>query len=246
MLSKRIALRSSARHAAARGLSIVELMVGVAVGLFLVAGATSLFVTHVVGSRSLVRETRVNQDLRAAADLIIRDIRRAGYWGNAVSGVLNTAAGTATTPNPYSGISGTYGATSSQISYGFSRDATENNTVDSNEQFGFRLSGGVIEMKTDASPWRAVTDPDILTVTRLQITDTPTQLAMGDMCTSGCNTSPPTPPGAPTAACPNPPALTLHRFDILIEGNAASDANLKRTLRESVRLRNNQYSGQCP
>jgi type IV pilus assembly protein PilW len=246
MLKRRIASKSIARDARARGLSIVELMVGVAVGMILVAGAASLFVTHVGGSRDLVREMRVNQDLRAAADVIVRDLRRAGYWGNAVNGVLNNAMGSATAPNPYSGLSGTYGTSSSEIFYNFSRDVTENDTVDAGEQFGFRLSGGVVQMKTDASTWQDVTDAGIVTVTKLQITDTPTQLAMGGMCSQGCNTTPPTPPTAPTAACPNPPAITLHRFDILIEGQAANDARIKRTLRESVRLRNNPYSGQCP
>ena len=228
-----------------RGLSLVELMVGMVIGLFVVVGVLTVFVTNLVGSRNLVRDVRVNQDLRIAADLIARDLRRAGYWANATEGVLNTATSTATTTNPYNAISGTYGATSSAVNYNFARDT--NDTLNSNESFGFRLSGGAIQIQLDSTPnWQSVTDPDIVTVTKFQITDVKTEIAVGDLCTRGCNTSPPTPKSAPTTACPSPPTLTTHRFDIVIEANAANDATVKRTLRESVRVRNNQNSGQCP
>ena len=182
-----------------RGLSLVELMVGMVIGLFVVVGVLTVFVTNLVGSRNLVRDVRVNQDLRIAADLIARDLRRAGYWANATEGVLNTATSTATTTNPYNAISGTYGATSSAVNYNFARDT--NDTLNSNESFGFRLSGGAIQIQLDSTPnWQSVTDPDIVTVTKFQITDVKTEIAVGDLCTRGCNTSPPPPKSAPTTA----------------------------------------------
>lgn len=237
--------RGSLSRRSERGLSLVELMVGMAIGLFVVAGVLTVFVTNLVGSRNLTRDVRVNQDLRTAADLVARDLRRAGYWANATSGVLNTATSTGTSPNLYSPISGTFGATSSVVNYSFARDA--NDTLNSNESFGFRLSGGAIQIKLDDTPnWQSVTDPNTVTVTKFQITQVKTELAVGDMCTSGCNTTPPTPNSAPTTACPSPPTLTTRRFDILIEANSANDVTVKRTLRESVRVRNNQISGQCP
>ena len=234
--------RARASRGHSRGLSLVELMVGVAVGLILVAGALTLFSSNVVGSRRMIQETRLNQDLRAAADLIARDLRRAGYWANAVDGTLNSAASAATSSNPYSGTSGTFGSANSQVNYNFARDA--NNTLDANEQFGFRLSAGAIQIQTGSGTWQSVTDPDIVTVTNFRITEARTNIAVGDMCTIGCNTTPPA--SAPTGSCPNPPILSLGRFDILIEANATSDARIRRSLRESVRLRNSQVSGRCP
>ena len=73
-----LSLRAT-RVAGQRGLSIVELMVGIAVGMFLVAGAVTMFVGNLTSSRQLLVEARVNQDLRATVDLISRDLRRAGY-----------------------------------------------------------------------------------------------------------------------------------------------------------------------
>ena len=64
------------------GLSLVELMVGVAVGLFVVAGATLVVSNQLGDNRRLMLETQIQQDLRAAADLIARDLRRSGYWAS--------------------------------------------------------------------------------------------------------------------------------------------------------------------
>ena len=86
-----------------RGMSIIEMLVGVVVGLLVVAGASKLMIDSFGENRRLLLETRVNQDLRAAADLIARDIRRAGYWANAGSGVFS-ADGDEVPHNSYIGV----------------------------------------------------------------------------------------------------------------------------------------------
>jgi len=226
-----------------RGVSIVELMVGVAIGLFLIAGAMSMFVSHLQGSRRLLIDARINQDLRTAADLIARDLRRAGFWANALSGTIATGSGTATTPNNY----GTIATTGSSVTYDFAQDT--DNTVQASEQFGFKLNGGVIEFRTDGAPtWRQMTDPSVLTVTAFTITVPPNMdvVPLGNLCASGCNTVPPPAPSASTAACPNPPALAIRRYDLLIQATASGDASIKRELKESVRIRNDRITGTCP
>ncbi|NJK42625.1 MAG: hypothetical protein HC937_02780 [Aquincola sp.] len=87
------------RRARQRGLSVVELLIGAAVGLFIVGGAIALLVNQLRDNRVLLLETRVNQDLRSAADLVARDVRRAGYWGNALAGAVFPAAS-----NPYRAV----------------------------------------------------------------------------------------------------------------------------------------------
>ena len=67
-----------------RGLSLVELLVGLALGLLVVAGGAALLARqHLREHRALLLEARLMQDLRTAADLVARDLRRAGYWGDA-------------------------------------------------------------------------------------------------------------------------------------------------------------------
>jgi type IV pilus assembly protein PilW len=215
-----------------RGLSVIELMVGAALGLFLVAGAITLFVSNMTNSRQMLLEARINQDLRATADLIARDLRRAGFWANAIN---------VTTANNYSPIS----VAGSQIEYRFARDT--NNTVENNEQFGFRLNNGVIQMKVNGTPtWQDLTDPNAATVTQFAITSNETIIPVGDSCVRGCNTVPPPMPAASTVACPNPPAVTVRRYDLVLEATAPTNAAVRRTLRESVRIRNDQVQGSCP
>lgn len=227
------------------GVSLIELMVGMAVGLVIIGGAVLLFTSNVVNGRRILVETRVNQNLRSAADLIVRDLRRAGYWANAINGVIAIGSGTTTMANAYAAVTATCGVSNSQIAYAYAVDS--NDALDTAEEYGFRLNNGAIEMKVNGAPtWQAVTDTDVMTVTRFQCTETKTAIAAGSACTRGCNTTPPTPPGSPTTACPNPPAITVTRYDIVMEATARSDAGVKRTLKESVLLRNDQLSGSCP
>ncbi len=62
-------------------------MVGIAVGLFIVAGATMVVTTQLGDNRRLLLETQLQQDLRATADIITRELRRAGAEGSATSHV---------------------------------------------------------------------------------------------------------------------------------------------------------------
>jgi len=58
------------RRTTQRGMSMIELMVGTVVGLIIIAGLITLYVSNLTGSRRLMLEARLNQDLRAASDLV--------------------------------------------------------------------------------------------------------------------------------------------------------------------------------
>ena len=76
-------------------------MVGVAIGLFVVAAATMLVATQLSDNRRLMLETQVQQDLRATADIIARELRRAGHWAKARDGVWYEGNAAAVRDNPY-------------------------------------------------------------------------------------------------------------------------------------------------
>jgi prepilin peptidase dependent protein B len=217
-----------------RGLSLVEMLVGVAVGMFLIAGAATLFVANLSSSRKMLVEARLNQDLRAAADLISRDIRRAGYWSNAIAGT-QAASGVAgpAASNPFSAAS----AASAQLTYLFDRDSDD--VVHGNDQFAFRLQAvngvGTLQMSLSAASavaasWQTLTDPMAVNVTDFAITPTITTI----------------PPASAVYVCVNPPTVTVRQFDISITGSPPSDPGLVRTLQTRTRLRNDQTSGVCP
>lgn len=217
-----------------RGMSIVEMLVAVAIGLFVMAGTISLFVTNLGNMRRLGTEARVNQDMRTAIELITRDLRRAGYWANAISGTVASGVNNATTTNAYAGVV----ATANQVNYSFARDT--NDVLNPTEQFGFRLNSGVIEMQTDGSSWQGITNSDVLSITTFTITPVTTALPVGDICMKTCVAGAVSPEGT------NCPTLTVRQYNLLLRGQSAVDNRVTRELRSSVRVRNDQFAGVCP
>ena len=62
------------------GIGLVELMIGLAIGLFIAAAATALSATHLQAWRATVLQARLLNDLRTACDIVTRDLRRAGAF----------------------------------------------------------------------------------------------------------------------------------------------------------------------
>ncbi|MCA1416895.1 prepilin-type N-terminal cleavage/methylation domain-containing protein, partial [Bradyrhizobium sp. NBAIM20] len=81
---------------APRGLGLIELMVGITVGLIVAAGASLVAVNQINEHRRLMLEIQVQQDLRTAADLVQQELRRAGFRGRADLGVWSPPQGVGT------------------------------------------------------------------------------------------------------------------------------------------------------
>ena len=215
-----------------RGLSLVELMVGLVVSLIVVGGAISMMVRMQTTTWRLLYETRLNQDLRAAADVVARDLRRGAFWGNAIQGTLAVGAGSSVAQNPYAALSN---SSSDGVSYRFSRDATENNTLDDAERFGFRRHEGVLQMQTSNGVWQDLTDDKNLRVTALTITPTLTTLPLGSICSKTC-----------AAGTPNCPVSTVRSLAVTLTGQSVRDSAMVRSTNLTVRLRNDESAGRCP
>lgn len=243
-----------------RGLSIVEFMVGIAVGLFIVGGATKLFADYIVSNKRLLLETRVNQDLRAAADIIARDVRRAGYWNDSLTGVWGTGS-TSIAANPHATGAGQVSSTASSVSYSYGREISGNTGgLDSNEYAGFRLQtvSGVdtLQMQDGQNMWQAITDPGTVRVTAFSVTPASPVLVNNLSKYCGClakltcvNNNDPT--GAndisnPSFNAAGVPTLTIPSFQIVLTGQAVNDSAVTRTISETVRVRNPRLTGSCP
>lgn len=70
------------------GFSLVELMVGMAVGLVIVSVALLAWAQHLRQNRHLLLDARLMQDLRTVVDLVSRDLRRAGSFLPSADGIL--------------------------------------------------------------------------------------------------------------------------------------------------------------
>jgi type IV pilus assembly protein PilW len=218
-----------------RGMSLVELMVGIAIGLLIVAAATCVVVNQLHDHRRLMLETQIQQDLRSAADIIVRELRRSGYWGSAQRSAWFRGT-PAVGSNPYAGAA----LTGDELAFSYSRDAltpsrgSENDRIDDNEASGLRLRNGAIELQLGDHNWQQLTDPTVLRITRLSIEPQVQQIDLSAFCAHPC------PSGESCAR------LEVRAYDIEIEAQAVADASVRRSLRASVRTRNDAITGSCP
>ena len=235
------------RASQARGMSIVELMIGIVIGLFIVAGATLMLTTQLGDNRRLLLEAQVQQDMRAAADMVTRDIRRAGYWAQSYRQVW-PAAGAAS--NPYTRMVPTNAPLgTSSIEYDRSTDeegrliGSDDNGVDveadrPRERVGFRFNSTnkTIDYQVGANNWQALTDTQVLEVTTFQLVLT--SLPVDVPCGAG-----PCPVVNPITGCR---LVQVYRdVAITIVAKARHDPTVQRALRDNVRLRNSVPGEVC-
>ncbi|MEO6030715.1 MAG: prepilin-type N-terminal cleavage/methylation domain-containing protein [Burkholderiaceae bacterium] len=216
------------------GLSLVELLIAVVISLFIAAAGSTLLASSLRANRVLLLEARLMQDLRTSADLISRNLRRAGYWGASSAGIWTRGTSGVTT-NPYTALSPAPAA-SDAAQFHYSRDATENNAIDGNEQFGVRLRNHVLQMQLGAGNWQALTDANTLEVTAFSITPTLQDISLQDACDKPC------PAAQPTCG----PHLQVRSLALVISARATADAHVTRSLRSSIRVRNDSFTGICP
>lgn len=216
-----------------RGLSLVELLVGLAVGLIVLAGAITLFGAQTREQRQHALELRLMQELRAVTDLVTRDLRRAGHWGDA-SAALWALSASAPAANPYAAFA-PLAAASNAAAYGYSRDASENHLLDANEQFGLRLRNGVIELQLGTGNWQALTDAGSMVVTEFELRPSVQELPLLAHCPRAC----------PLGEACNP-RLQSRSVAVRISARAAADPRVQRRLEAELRVRNAAVLGACP
>lgn len=210
-----------------RGATLIELLVGVAVGLLVVLGAIAIYVGTSKGGREIILVNRFNQDMRTVMDIMVSDLRRAGF---AAAGPATGANAFTVEPPPPPAVSAVpvtnirvSGAPGSQcilFAYdttwrgaGVSAAGAVDNPIDYG---GFRLSNGAVQALrsaaiggTDADcaqlQWENLNDPGVISVTALDFDFT------GSTCV--CST--------PERYIPNNPA-TYETWDTATAGvNAA-------------------------
>ncbi|MES1262920.1 MAG: prepilin-type N-terminal cleavage/methylation domain-containing protein, partial [Peristeroidobacter soli] len=93
-----------------KGFSLVELMVSITIGLILLAGVVSIFVSSRVTFSTNERTARLQENGRVALDLITHDLRSAGYQGCSRGVPYNNLLINATTNQLWNYIVPVYGS----------------------------------------------------------------------------------------------------------------------------------------
>ena len=146
-----------------QGFTLVELIVSMAIGTIIIAGALNVFVTNSKASKDVIQMTHLNQEIRTVMEIMSADIRKAGFWG----GALNAVPGT---PNPF----GITSINANKNCILFTYDVNNNATVQaSDEEFGFRIKNNAVESRkngrdcTLSNSWDELSDntqPDFVTI----------------------------------------------------------------------------------
>ena len=76
------------------GFTLVELLVGLSVGLIVVGGSLTIYVNTAGSSATTIKSSALNQEMNAIMQLISGDIRRAGFW-------FDTNTANTTDSNPF-------------------------------------------------------------------------------------------------------------------------------------------------
>lgn len=213
-----------------RGLSLVELMVGIAVGMFVVAAATFVVATQLTDNRRLMLEVQLQQNLRAATEVIARDLRRAGAWPSWIASGSNSVAVDGALALPNTNLTGWTLSTGDESTVQFKTSRTPG----SDGPYGFALEDGVIMswLVTGQAPV-PLTDAAVMRVTLFRVTrdDEP---GIRISCPVTCD-----PAGSPVLGDVQYcwPTLTVRRFRFEIEAVSTSDPNVRRSVTSEVRLR---------
>jgi len=169
-----------------RGVTIIELLVGLAVGILVVGGAITMYVSSIQSSNETLSATKLNQELAALMNVISNDARRAGYWespspDNLDQNPFQEAGVTLLTVFNDMASNTAQAATGQGECIVYAYDATYlpgnvADSVDAADLFGFRLNGTVVQMLQTGvvgsldcatGAWQNVTDPNLIEITTL-------------------------------------------------------------------------------
>jgi len=168
-----------------KGFTLIEIMIALMLGLIVIGGAMSIYISTIRGSADITNSARLNYDLDSVMQLMANDIRRAGYWGGAI--VDSSAANNPSDcSGPISDDGNPFTCDASNIQTPISTcilytyDFDENALLDGVEFefFGFKLDDGQIKVRSSKIPdntgdcsgagWQSMVNSNLIEVTYLQ------------------------------------------------------------------------------
>jgi len=205
-------------HDNQKGLTLIEMMIAMVLGLFVTAIILTVFSSTVRSNVENMKMIRLNQELRGAMTFMADELKRAGY-----------SADTSNT-NFMSSLS-TKWVNSSCFLYSY--DNNSDGTQDSNEHFGFRLDSSIYQIKwaSDADSGctfgESITDSNMAKITRLYFD-----------ISGSVNTDGPT-----TNAFTETDGVSVYDVTITLTGStdlphSSTPNDPIRTIKETIRIRN--------
>ena len=148
---------------AQKGETIVGLVVGMGIGLVVLAAGAKMLAQHLQGHRWALQDSHLHHDLRSALDTMARELRQAQAVGQAWK-----TRTTADCRDVFCAPAADIRIQGQRID--FSRDKNQNAVLDNNECVGFRLKDKELQLRTACAPevWTDLTDAGSLKMVDLQ------------------------------------------------------------------------------
>jgi type II secretory pathway component PulJ len=145
---------------------MVNLLVGMAMGLSVLSAAVFWVHFQWTHDRQILERSHAQQETRALMDTLVHDIRRANFYSIAIA---PASPQNPLCPMQFCGAPEDFYVTTQQIL--FSIDRNENGLKENNECSGFRLNGNQIQTKTSCLPvvWTSLTQPKHLEILALEL-----------------------------------------------------------------------------
>jgi len=221
------------------GLTLIEMMIAMVLGLFVTAVIITVFSTNVRSSTENIKMIRLNQELRGVMTFMSDELKRAGYSGSAT---VDDFMDDFNAPDPAT-------APRSCIRYAYDEDADADAVAaaggtnpESSERFGFKLEANTVKWTNSGGnpnipptapdcsngTWGSLTDPNIAFITTLDFNITDSVNTLGDT-------------GSDTFTATG--GVNIYEVTITLTGTTdlphSSDANdPRRTIVETIRIRN--------
>jgi len=206
-----------------RGLTLIEMLIALVLGLFVTAVIISVFSTNVRSSTENLQMIRLNQELRGAMSMMSNELKRAGYSADSTN----------------SDFMSDFNISASCVRYSYDED--EDGIQDPDERFGFTLdsdrvrwtrSGGSVGAAGSADctngTWTSITTADIALITTLDFSL--------DASVNSNNVTSLTALTTSAGVSVYDVTITLVGTKDLPHSNAANDP--RRTIEETIRIRN--------
>ncbi|MBQ0721331.1 MAG: prepilin-type N-terminal cleavage/methylation domain-containing protein [Gammaproteobacteria bacterium] len=227
-----------------QGVSLIELLIGLAVGAIIAAGALTVFAKINFSGIENVRMVRLNEQLRSTLDVIHRDLQRAGYvnaWqaGDTTIADLDFAAmndfGTITLGGTCADGDGDGADECDCITYNYDFDKDGALHLGGEETFGFRLNANAVERDTVSATcaggagWQDATDGEV-TISALSF-----ELDPGSTIVEVGN-------GNDDGICEaGETCLARRKINVVLEGELSADSDFTVRMRDEIKVRNDHY-----
>jgi type II secretory pathway component PulJ len=161
---RHLRVRPTSTRPSERGETLTGLLVGLAVGLVVLAAGSALLASQLRAHRAALQDRQLHTDLRSAMDWVARELRKAQYTANA----WQTRSPTVCT-DPFCQTPDNFSIVGHQID--FSHDRNHNGIKEDDECLGFRLTQQSLHARRTCSGsgnWQAVTDRAQVNIRDLQ------------------------------------------------------------------------------